>query len=413
MKRRVVVTGIGLLTPIGIGKDENWTALLEGKCGVGKITRYDASEDAVQIAAELKNFEATDFVDKKELKRYDLFVIYAMVAAKLAIQDSKLDVTTIDGTRAGVNIGSGIGGFTSILEAHEKFLKSGPGRVTPFFIPSSIINMASGAVSIEYGFKGPNTSVVTACATGTHSIGDAAKLIERGAADIMLSGGSEAAILQLPIAGFANMKALCRRNDEPEKASRPFDKDREGFVMGEGGGVLVLEELEHAKARGAHIYAEVVGYGMSGDAYHQTAPDETGDGAIRCMRSALADAGLEPSAIDYINAHGTSTPFNDMIETKAIKQVFGDHAYKLNVSSTKSMTGHLLGAAGAIEAAYCALALENQIVPPTINCDETTEDMDLNYTAHTPQKRKVEYALSNSFGFGGTNGTLILKKYAE
>ena len=411
MGRRVVVTGIGLVTPIGIGNEENWQSLMEGKCGIDKISKFDTENFHVHIAGELKDFNVEDFVDKKEAKKYDKFIVYALAAAKIAVKDSEIDFSEINRLRAGTIIGSGIGGFETIEKGYETLSKKGPKRISPFFIPAAIINMASGVVSIEYGLKGPNTSVVTACASGTHAIGDAFKIIQRGDADLMVAGGAEGAITQLTVAGFSNMKALSRRNDEPKKSSRPFDSERDGFVMGEGSGILILEELEHAKKRNAKIYAEVVGYGMTGDAYHITAPDETGDGGTRCMQMALDDAGINPEAVDYINAHGTSTPFNDKIETTAIKNVFGEHAYKLKVSSTKSMTGHLLGAAGAIEAAYTSMAIKNSKIPPTINLDNPDPDCDLNYVPHKPIDCKINYALSNSLGFGGTNATILLKSY--
>ncbi|KAA0258802.1 beta-ketoacyl-ACP synthase II [Deferribacter autotrophicus] len=411
MKKRVVITGIGLVTPIGIGVDENWQGLLSCKSGVGQLTKFDASEFPVKIAAEVKNLTPENYVDKKDVKRFDEFIVFALVAAELASRDAGLNFDNIEHEEAGAIIGSGIGGFQTIEEQHEIYLNKGYRRVSPFFIPSAIINMASGAISIRYGLKGPNSSVVTACATGSHAVGDAFKIIQRGDAKIMFAGGAESAITPLAVAGFANMKALSKRNDEPEKASRPFDKDRDGFVMGEGAGILILEELEHALKRNAKIYAEVVGYGMTGDAYHITAPDESGDGAVRAMKMAIKDAGINPEDVDYINAHGTSTPYNDAIETRAIKTVFGEHAYKLMVSSTKSMTGHLLGAAGSVEAAYCALALKNGMIPATINLDEPDPECDLDYVPNKPKTANIKYALSNSFGFGGTNACLLLKKY--
>ncbi len=411
MNRRVVVTGIGLVTPIGIGNEENWQSLMEGKCGIDKIKKFDTTNFHVHIAGELKNFNVEDFIDKKEVKKYDKFIVYAIAAAKIATEDSGIDFTKINQERAGTIIGSGIGGFETIEKGYETLFIKSPKRISPFFIPAAIINMASGVVSIQYGLKGPNTSVVTACASGTHAVGDAFKIITRGDADLMVAGGAEAAITKLTVAGFSNMKALSRRNDEPKKASRPFDTERDGFVMAEGSGLLILEELNHALDRGAKIYAEVVGYGMTGDAYHITAPDETGDGGTRCMQMALNDAGIKPEEVDYINAHGTSTPFNDKIETTAIKNVFGEHAYKLKVSSTKSMTGHLLGAAGAIEAAFTALAIKNKKIPPTINLDNPDPECDLDYVPHKPVDCDINYALSNSLGFGGTNATILLKKY--
>lgn len=411
MKRRVVITGIGLVTPVGIGNEENWTNLLAGKSGIGQITKFDTSDFPVTIAGEVKNFNPEELVEKKDIKRYDEFIVFALAAAELAFQDSKINLDTVDKERFGVIIGSGIGGFKSTEDTKAAYIAGGIKKISPFFIPASIINMGSGAVSIRYGLKGPNLSIVTACATGTHAIGDAFKIISRGDADCMVAGGAEASITELAVGGFSNMKALSRRNDEPEKASRPFDKDRSGFVMGEGSGILILEELEHAKARGANIYAEVVGYGLTGDAYHMTAPDESGDGAMRTMRMAIKDAGISPDEVDYINAHGTSTPYNDVIETRAIKGVFGEHAKKLKISSTKSMTGHLLGAAGSLEGAVLALSIKNGTIHPTINLDNPDPDCDLDYVAHKPEKLNIRYGLSNSFGFGGTNATILLKKY--
>lgn len=411
MKRRVVITGLGLVTPVGVGNDENWTNIINGKSGIGLLTKFDTSEFPVKIAGEVKNFNPEEFVDKKDIKRYDEFIIFALAAAEIAFRDSGMDLEKIDKERFGVIIGSGIGGFKSTEDTKAAYLAGGIKKISPFFIPASIINMGSGAVSIRYGLKGPNLSIVTACATGTHAIGDAFKIIARGDADLMVAGGAEASITELAIGGFANMKALSKRNDEPEKASRPFEKDRNGFVSGEGSGILILEELEHALARGAKIYAEVAGYGLTGDAYHMTAPDESGDGAMRTMRMAIKDAGINPEDIDYINAHGTSTPYNDAIETRAIKGVFGDHAYKLKISSTKSMTGHLLGAAGSVEGAYLALSIKNGEVPPTINLDTPDPECDLDYVPNKAQKLDIKYGLSNSFGFGGTNATILLKKY--
>jgi len=411
VKKRVVITGIGLVTPLGAGVEENWENIRKGQGGVGRITKFDTSDFPVHIAAEVKNFDLDEYVDKKESKRFDEFIVFALAAAEIAVRDSKIDFSKIDCNRAGVIVGSGIGGFKTIEDTHTVYVEKGNKRISPFFIPSAIINMGSGAISIRYGLKGPNSSVVTACATGTHAIGDAFKVIQRGDADIIFAGGAESAITPLALGGFANMKALSRRNDEPEKASRPFDKDRDGFVMGEGAGILILEELEHAKKRGAKIYAEVVGYGLTGDAYHITAPDESGDGAKRCMEMAIKDAGLKPENVDYINAHGTSTPYNDIIETRAIKKVFGEHAYKLYVSSTKSMTGHMLGAAGSVEAAYTALAIFNEEIPPTINLDEPDEGCDLNYVPNKMIKKGIKVGLSNSLGFGGTNASIIVKKY--
>ena len=410
MSKKVVITGIGLVTPLGVGNDENWNALMQGKSGIGDIVSFDPTECAVKIAGETNGFDPKEFVDKKDIKRYDKYIVYALAAAELAFQDSGLNTGEIDGERAGVIVGSGIGGFRTTEETAKAFLNGGYKKISPFFIPSSIINMGSGAVSIKYGLKGPNLSVVTACASGTHAIGDAAELIKRGAADIMVAGGAESAITPLAVGGFANMKALSRRNDDPTAASRPFDKDRDGFVMGEGAGLVILEEYESAKARGAKIYAEVAGYGLTADAYHMTAPDESGDGGARAMKMAVDTAGLTPADVDYINAHGTSTPYNDVIETRAIKKVFGEKAYDLKVSSTKSMTGHLLGAAGSVEAAFCAMMMEKGMIAPTINLDNADEECDLDYVPNKPVEQQVKVALSNSLGFGGTNATLLLKK---
>ncbi len=410
-KRRIVITGLGMVTPIGNSVKENWESILLGKSGAGDITRFDVSDFAVKIAAEVKGFDPENYVDKKDVKKFDLFIFYALAAAKEAFEHSGLAESGFNPERVGVAIGSGIGGFYTIEQSHETIRTAGARRVSPFFIPAAIINMANGLVSIKFQLKGPNISIVTACASGTHSIGDAARIIERGDADVMVAGGAEATVTPLCVAGFSNMRALSRRNDEPQKASRPFDKNREGFLVGEGSGVLILESLEHATARGAKIYGEVVGYGMTGDAYHITMPDETGSGASRCMNLALKDANISPEDIGYINAHGTSTPFNDMIETRAIKKVFGDYAYKVKISSTKSMTGHLLGAAGAIEGIYSLLALNNSIVPATINLDTPDPECDLDYTPNKCAALDAEYALSNSFGFGGTNATLVFKKY--
>lgn len=411
MKRRVVITGVGLLTPVANGTAETFNALLEGKSGAGYITYFDATDFPVKIAAEIKNLNPEEYVDKRDIKVYDRFIIFGMIASEMARRDANLDVSTIDPERAGVIIGSGIGGMETIENTHETYMSKGYRRISPFYIPSAIINMASGSVSIRYGLKGPNTSVVTACATGTHCIGDAFKIIQRGDADLMFAGGCESAITPTSVGGFANMKALTRRNDEPTKASRPFDKNRDGFLMGEGAGIVILEELDHALKRGAKIYAEVVGYGLTSDAYHMTAPDETGDGAKRCMLMAIRDAGITPDKVDYINAHGTSTPYNDVIETRAIKAVFGDHAYNLVINSTKSMTGHMLGAAGGVELGVSALSVYNGIVHPTINLEEPDPECDLNYAPNKPVKRDIRYALSNSFGFGGTNACLLIKKY--
>lgn len=413
MKKRVVVTGYGLITPIGIGNEENWNSLINGKSGIGLIPRerLDTTDLPVKFAGLVKDFDASKYVDPKSVKRHEDFVTFAIVASKMALDMAEFDLEKADLDRCGTCVGSGIGGFQAIEQTTTAFNERGVKKISPFFIPTSIINMASGGVSIQFGFKGPNLSIVTACTTGTHSIGEAAHIIQRGDADVMLAGGTESSITPLAIGGFANMKALSKRNDDPEKASRPFDKDRDGFVMGEGCGIMLLESLEHAQARGAKIYGELAGYGASADAYHMTAPDETGDGAKRSMRAALKSAGLDVSDIDYINAHGTSTPFNDRGESMAIRDVFGEHADKLKVSSTKSMTGHLLGAAGSVEGIYCCMAIEKGVVPPTINLENQDPDCTLDYVPNKPQNLEVKYALSNSFGFGGTNGTLIFKKY--
>lgn len=411
MKRRVVITGLGAVTPVGIGIANYWKNLKKGVSGLGYITKFDASEYDVRIAAEVKGFEAEDFIDKKEAKRMDAYCQYAVAAAAEAVSDSGIDFSKMDAARAGVIIGSGVGGMVSVQNEHVKLLEKGPRRVSPFFVPMMISNMAAGYVSIIHGTKGPNLAVVTACATSTNSIGDAFKIIQRDDADVMIAGGTEASICELSIAGFASMKALSSRNDEPAKASRPFDAERDGFVMGEGAGIIVLEELEHALKRGARIYAEIVGYGMSADAYHITAPSPDGEGAARAMQNALKDAGITYDKIDYINAHGTSTPMNDKLETLAIKTVFKEKAGELLISSTKSMTGHLLGAAGAIEAIACVKTIEENFVHPTINYENPDPECDLNYTPNKGIEREVNYALSNSFGFGGHNATLIIAKF--
>lgn len=409
--RRVVVTGLGVISPIGTGKDAYWKALREGVSGVDTVTRFDVTDFATQIAAEVKDFDPTAFVDKKEAKRMDRFTQFAIGASSLALADANLDVTTIDQERFGVVMGCGIGGISTLEEEHQKQLEKGGMRVSPFLIPMMITNMASGQVSMQFGAKGPNYTVVTACASSTNAIGDAFKVIQRGDSDIMLAGGTEASITPLGFGGFAVMKAMSRRNEDPKTASRPFDKNRDGFVMGEGAGILVLESLDHALARGAKIYAEVMGYGMSSDAYHITAPAPGGEGAARSMRLALKDAGITPDQVQYVNAHGTSTPYNDQFETMAIKTVFGDHAYSLAVNSTKSMTGHLLGASGAVEAIAGLMAIEMGIVHPTINQFEKDEELDLNYVPNVAIERQVDYFLSNSLGFGGHNATLCFGRY--
>ncbi len=407
--RRVVVTGLGLVTPLGTGVEKTWKALCAGESGVGRITRFDPSGYDAQIAAEVKDFDPAQFIEKKEIKKMDTFIHYAVGASQLAVDDAGLKVSPEEATRVGVYIGSGIGGLGSIEHYHDVLKEKGPGRVSPFFIPMTIINLASGQVAIRVGAKGPNSCAVTACATGNHCIGDAYRLIQRNDADVMIAGGAEAAITPLGVAGFASAKALSFRNTEPEKASRPFDKDRDGFVLGEGAGVVVLEELEHARARGARIYAEVIGYAMNSDAYHITAPPEEGEGAVRCMEMALKDAGVAKTDIGYINAHGTST-MADAIETKAIKHVFGEQAYKIPVSSTKSMTGHLLGAAGGIEAVFSILALHHGILPPTINLDHPDPACDLDYVPNKARATKTQVVLSNSFGFGGVNACLLFRR---
>jgi 3-oxoacyl-[acyl-carrier-protein] synthase II len=409
--RRVVVTGIGLVSSLGIGTDENWTALVAGRSGVGTITKFDASQFATRIAGEVRGFEPLRWIEKKDVKKMDVFIQYAIAASQFALDDSGLPITPGNATRVGVFIASGIGGFTTIEREHRALLEGGPRKISPFFIPSAIINLAAGQVSIRYGAKGPNSATCTACSASAHAIGDAYEIIRRGAADVMIAGGSEAAITPMGIGGFGALRALSTRNDEPERASRPFDKDRDGFIVGEGSGVLILEEYELAKKRGAKVYAELVGYGMSADAYHITAPSEDGDGAFRVMRGAIESAGIGPERVDYINAHGTSTPQGDSLETLAIKRCFGDHARELAVSSTKSMTGHLLGAAGGLEAGITVLAVHHQRVPPTINQDVADPECDLDYVPNTSRAIKIDYALSNSFGFGGTNAALLFKKY--
>ena len=411
--RRVVVTGLGTLSPVGNTADEFWTALVQGRSGVGMITRFDTTGYPTRIAGEVRNFDPLNFVDKKEARRLDPYLQYAIASAVLAVQDAALDTGKVDGTRFGVLIGSGIGGISTLLESHRNLIEKGPDRVSPFFIPMLIANMASGLVSMRFGAKGPNSAVVTACATGNHAIGDSFKIIQRADADVMIAGGSEAIIIPLTIAGFCSMKAMSTRNDEPTKAMRPFDANRDGFVAGEGAGILVLESHEHALARDARIYAEIVGYGMTGDAHHMTAPDPEGDGAARAMAAAVRDAGLDVSDVGYINAHGTSTVYNDKFETIAIKRVFGDHARRLAVSSTKSMTGHLLGAAGGIEAIATVLALHHGVLPPTINYETPDPDCDLDYIPNQARKQDVEVALSNAFGFGGTNATLAFRAYLK
>jgi len=408
-KRRVVVTGLGLITPLGSGVEKTWNALCAGKSGIRRITKFDPSGHACQIAGEVTDFDPADYIEKKEIKKMDTFIHYAVAASQMAVDDAGFKVTPENADRVGVYIGSGIGGLPAIEAFHKVLLEKGPDRVSPFFIPMVIINLASGQVSMRLGARGPNSCAVTACATGNHCIGDAFRLIERGDADVMVAGGAEAAITPLCVAGFASARALSTRNDQPVQASRPFDKERDGFVLGEGAGVLVLEELELARRRGARMYAEIVGYGMTADAYHITAPPEDGHGAVRCMRRALEDAALSPDAIGYVNAHATST-MADRIETSAVKQVFGDHARRLAVSSTKSMTGHLLGAAGGVEAVFSVLAIHRAILPPTINQEVPDPECDLDYVPNVARRAEVHTVLSNSFGFGGVNACLIFSR---
>jgi 3-oxoacyl-[acyl-carrier-protein] synthase II len=408
--RRVVVTGVGVVSPLGCGNRKNWEALVAGRSGIAEITRFDAAEMPVKIAGEVKDFNPEDYIDKKEIKKMDLFIQYSLGAAHYAMEDSGLIIDESNAERVGVLVGAGLGGLPTIERYHSAMLEGGYKKISPFFIPMLIINLAPGHISIKYGAKGPNISSVSACATATHSIGDAYQIIRRGDADAMIAGGTESTITPLGIGGFAVMKALSTQNDSPQTASRPFDKNRDGFVMGEGAGIVVLEEYESAKKRGAKIYAEVVGYGLTGDAYHLTAPAPGGEGAARCMSMALKNAGLNPEDVDYINAHGTSTPMNDLYETMAITSVFGNHTKKLMVSSTKSMTGHALGAAGGLEAVFTLMAMEKGTVPPTINYDEPDPECNLDYVPNTARDAKVSCAMSNNFGFGGTNATLLFKK---
>ncbi len=413
MKRRVVVTGLGLVTPIGLNVEATWSALMAGKSGVDYIKKFDTEKFSVKFAAEIKDFDPLKFVEKKEARKMGTFIHYAIAASDELMKDSGFQATDENEEQFGVYISSGIGDFWAIEREHSKLLDEGPNRVSPFFIVSAIVNLAAGQVSIRYRAKGPNSATATACAAGAHAIGDSFKIIQRGDAVAMICGGAESAITPMSVAGFAAMRAMSTRNDDPLRASRPFERDRDGFVIGEGAGLMMLEELESAKARGAKIYAEIVGYGMTADAFHLTMPDETGSGPRRAMQKALADAGVQPEAVGYINAHGTSTPYNDKFETFAIKQAFGEHAYKLAVSSTKSMTGHLLGAAGGIEGVFTALAIHRSILPPTINYVHPDPECDLDYVPNEPREAKVEYALSNSFGFGGTNASLLFKRYEE
>lgn len=411
--RRVVITGIGLLSPLGIGREANWDSLKAGRGGIGHITRFDTSDFTSKIAGEIDGFDPHDYIDKKEARKMDRFIQYAVVAAQLAVDDSEIDPDILQGDRTGVYVGSGIGGIGTIEKTHEILMQKGPSRVSPFFLVSTIINEAAGQISIRFRAGGPNSATATACTTGTHAIGDSYRIIAYGDADIMIAGGAESPLSPLGVAGFCSMRALSQRNDDPATASRPFDKTRDGFVIGEGAGVLILEELEAARKRGAHIYAELVGYGMSGDAFHVSAPQTDGSGASRAMARAISDAGIPPERIDYINAHGTSTSWNDKIETLAIKRTFGDHAYRLAISSSKSMSGHLLGAAGGLETAVTALCLTHQMITPTINYKHPDPECDLDYVPNKTRAVALEYALSNSFGFGGTNGTLILKRYQD
>ena len=413
MSRRVVVTGVGLLCSVGSDTEECWQSVCQGRSGIGPIASFDATGFNCRIAGEVRNFDPGRWIEKKELKKVGRFIQFAIATADMAQKASGLQVTPDNAERVGVYIGSGIGGFEVIEREHRNLLEKGPSRISPFFIPATIVNLASGHVSIRSGAKGPNSAVATACTTGAHAIGDSFKIIQRGDADAMICGGTEAAITPMGIGGFAAMRALSQRNDDPERASRPWDKDRDGFVVGEGAGVLILEELEFAKQRNAPILAELVGYGMSSDAYHITSPSEDGEGAFRVMRNALRDAKLDPAQIDYINAHGTSTELGDKLETIAIKRAFGDHAYKLMVSSTKSMTGHLLGGAGGLEAGITVMAVQKGMAPPTINHNQPDPECDLDYVPNKAREAKIEYALSNSFGFGGTNGSLIFKHYRE
>ena len=413
MKRRVVITGMGIVSPLGIGLDNNWQAICQGKSGIGPITKFDTTEYPAKIAGEVKNFDPELYIDKKDQKKMDVFIQYALAAGSMAIKQSGLIIDESNADRVGVLVGSGLGGLQTIEKYHTLLLQNGPKKVSPFFVPMLIVNLAPGQISIYFGCRGPNSSVVTACATGNHSIGEASRIIQRGDADAMIAGGVESTITPLAVAGFCALKALSTRNNEPEKASRPFEKNRDGFVMAEGAGILVLENLESAKQRGASIFAEVIGFGCNADAYHITAPSPGGEGAARCMQIAIDDADIKPGDIDYINAHGTSTPMNDLSETIAMKTVFKDHVKNLPVSSTKSMTGHLLGAAGGVEAIFSILSIKHGIIPPTINYDEPDPECDLDYVPNVARKKDVRIVMSNSFGFGGTNATLIFKTFEE
>jgi len=412
VRRRVAVTGVGLVSPLGVGTAENWRALMEGESGIGPITRFDVAEYPCRIAGEVKGFDPRNYVDKKDVKKSDLFIHYALAATRFAVDDSGLVIDERNSERVGVIIGSGMGGLPLIETMHKILTEKGPNRVSPFFIPALIVNMAAGQVSIHYGARGPNTSPATACTTGLHAVGDAFRVIQMGDADAMIAGGAEAVIGPLALAGFCAMRALSTRNDDPAHASRPWDADRDGFVMSEGAGIVVLEELESARRRGAPIYAEMIGYGMSADAYHLSAPHPEGDGAVRCMRAAIEDADIAREDIGYINAHGTSTPLGDLSEVHAVKRLFGDHAYKLAVSSTKSQTGHLLGAAGGLETGLLALAIHHQVLPATMNLDHPGEGCDLDFVPHHPRPARLDYGITNSFGFGGTNATVVMKRYS-
>ena len=411
MKRRVVITGLGMVTPLGTGVKKNWEALCSGKSVIGPVTKFDASDFKSRIAAEVTDFDASDFLGKQQLRRFDIFIHYGLASARMAMEDSGLNITPDNCKKIGCLTGSGLGGLSMIESFHKILMEKGPGRVSPFFIPGIIPNMLPGQIAIEYGAQGPNSSIETACAASTHAVGESLRLIQDGIADAMITGGSEAVVTPLAFAGFCSMTALSTRNDEPEKASRPFDKERDGFVIGEGSGILVIEELNHALERGAKIYAEIAGYGLSGDAYHISSPHPEGDGAVSCMAMAVESAGLKPEDVDYINAHGTSTQLNDLSETKAVKKLFGEHAYKLAISSTKSMTGHLLGGTGGVEAIYSALTIKNGIIPPTINYEIPDPECDLDYVPNEARKAKVKVAMSNSFGFGGTNASLLFRAY--
>ena len=409
-KRRVVITGLGMVSPVGLNVPDSWANVLAGKSGIAPLKHFDVSEFSVRFGGSIRDFDVTDYISAKDAKKMDLFIHYGIAAGIQAVRDSGLEVTEENAERIGVAIGSGIGGLTGIEKGHDAYHKGGPRKISPFFVPSNIINMISGNLSIIYGMKGPNYAITTACATATHSIGDAARLIEYGDADVMIAGGAEMATSTTGLGGFAAARALSTRNDDPEAASRPWDKDRDGFVLSDGAGVVVLEEYEFAKTRGANIYAEVIGFGMSGDAYHMTSPSKGGEGAARCMKLAMKNAGINVDDVDYINAHGTSTPAGDLGETQATKTAFGDHAYNLAVSSTKSMTGHLLGAAGGIEAVFAALSIRDQVAPPTINLDNPDPECDLDFVPGEARQMKIDIAMSNSFGFGGTNGTLVFRK---